>query len=116
MYHTTIKHARRAVFAVLLWCMHLIGCWLAPFISLLLLYPPCWRNAYLRNVAKASDRMNAAYLGKSGRMTLSTEMAFDSRFASLRAMVDYIEADHCMKSVWAEGPYCRLSDRAMREK
>jgi len=75
-----------------------------------------WKYAYIRNFFKAASRLDAAMFRKSGRNMLSTEVVFDPRFNWMRYMLDTIEKDHCLKSIHAEGAYCRLSDHQIRSK
>ena len=70
----------------------------------------------MKNFILSADRMMAAMFGFSGRVALSTELVFTTRLQWMRAMLDYIEPAHCENSVYSEGPYCRLSDKQLRNK
>lgn len=111
-----MKQMRKIGFVIVLWLCFAAGCFLAPFIAAVLIFPPVWRIEYMRNFVKAADRMCAAELGFSGRAMLSTELVFSTRLSWMRKGLDECETDHCIKSVYAEGPYCRLSDRKVRSK
>ena len=89
---------------------------MAPFLALALACPAVWRNEYMRDFVKAADRMCAAELGFSGRVMLSTELVYSTRLEWMRKALDECESDHCVKSAYSEGPYCRLSDREVRAK
>ncbi len=116
MYKNTRKYFRRTSFGIGLLLFFWFGLFCAAVFALVLLYPGAWRSAYVRNFYKASSRLCASMFGKSGRMMLSTEVVFDERLKLMRTCLDEIEDNHCIKSVWAESPYSRLSDKQIRAK
>lgn len=118
-YSFAVQHVRRALFAIGLLLFFLFGLFCAAVLACMLLVPGAWENLYLRNFYKAASRLCAAMFGKSGRMMLSTEVVFDDNFTWMRKMLDEIDykgVGHCLKSVYAEGPYSRTSDRELRAK
>jgi hypothetical protein len=62
----------------------------------------------------AADRMCAAMLGYSGRVTLSTECIHSANWLYL--ILNEIEDNHCEDSAFIEGAYCRLSDHQLGDK
>jgi hypothetical protein len=115
-YICEMKWLRKFMFLIALWMFFTLGCVCAPILALLLAVPYFWRCKYMQNFVKAVDRMCAAELGFSGRAMLSTELVFTSRLGWVRRGLDECEENHCLKSVYVEGPYCRLSDREIRAK
>lgn len=111
-----MRCARKIGFALILWVCFTAGCLIAPIVAILLLIPAVWKTDYIRNFVKAADRLCAAELGFSGRVMLSTELVYSSRLQWMRKGLDECEPDHCLKSVYVESPYCRLSDNQIRCK
>ena len=110
---------RKALFALTLWGCFAFGCFVAPFVAILLIFPVVWKIDYFRNFVKAADRLCAAQLGYSGRVMLSTELVYSTRLQWMRKALDEIDQNgdkHCIESAWTEGPYSRLSDRQIRAK
>jgi hypothetical protein len=98
----------------LLWFIFAIGCFIAPFMAILL--PIFKHNTYIRHFVMSADRMCAAMLGFSGRVTLSTECNHAMRYFWLHNVLNDIEENHCEDSAYGEGAYCRLSDRQLGDK
>jgi hypothetical protein len=111
-----VASGMKAVIALLLFGAFTIGCWLAPLFVLALLFPSIRKIEYIMNFVKAADRMLAAVLGYSGRFMLSTECAHAPCLAKLRDVLDWLEENHCAKSAYGEGAYCRLSDHKIGHK
>ena len=105
---------RKYVYVVLLWVAFTAGCILAPFAVLVL--PLVKRNRYAFGCLCAADRMCAALLGFSGRVTLSAELTHSTRYTWLREALDHIIPNHCERSAYSEGAYCKLSDRTLGHK
>lgn len=120
MYQLTKTHGRRALFAICLVLFFQFGLACAAVLVFVLLWSGAWRSPYMRNFYKSCSRLCAAMFGFSGRMMLSTEVYFDGRFQWLRKMLDAIDSSggvgHCLKSVYAENPYSRISDHQLRAK
>lgn len=97
--------------AFLLWLFFSAGCFISPFLALG--FPLVRRYHYPRRVLYAADRLCAAMVGFSGRHMLSTEVGFSPRLTWLHDALNSIEPNHCEKSIYAEGPYCRISDHEL---
>ncbi len=70
-------------------------------------------NKYINNVARASDRLDAAYLGWNGRHLVSTELAYSNSkvFGWMRDGLEVAQPGHCITSAIEEGAYCRYPKR-----
>ena len=64
--------------------------------------PWLWHRSYPRNIGKALSRTVAAFLGFDGKLMLSTELAYSSRFKWLRNWLYQIDKYHCEKSAMSE--------------
>lgn len=104
------KRWRKYLWILFLWIMFTFGCFLAPFLAMMI---PFTRREYIVRFVKAADRMLAAMLNYSGRNMLSTELAHDTSFKWMHDMLNEIDENHCEESAYAEGAYCRLSDRRL---
>lgn len=104
-----LRHSRRYLWILFLWLMFTIGCFLAPFIAILI---PFLKNVdYIQRFVRAADRLCAAMLGYDGKHMLSTELAHSSRLKWMYRVLNYIQPNHCEESAYEEGAYCRISDR-----
>lgn len=106
------KSMKKFLLVIFLWFIFTIGCLLAPIFAILLLVLP--KNRYIKHFVLAADRMCAAMLGFSGRVTLSTECLHKLRW--LHDALNFIDTNHCEETAINEGAYCRLSDRQLGEK
>ena len=92
-------------------------CFVAVFIGPL--HPLATANGYLQNFIESADRMCAAALGFSGRLTLSTELAFPQSkwwLVGIQIGLETIRPGHCRDSAMRENAYCRVKDRSLRGK
>jgi hypothetical protein len=106
---------RRCILAVALWLFFLFGCWVAPFLAPF--YVMFKMDGYTQRCIDAADRLCNALLGGSGRVMLSTELAYSEKMKWMRrALDDIAQGPHCQKSAFNEGPYCRLTDHRVRAK
>lgn len=106
-----MKYIRKIIFVLLLWIAFSLGCFLAPFLALVL--PFYHKNIYTKNFIKAADRMTAAMLGFSGQLLLSTEVLNYNKLRWLHLILNELEPNHCEDSAFGEGAYCRISDKKM---
>lgn len=109
-----IHRLHRILSVFVLWIIFCIGCIVAPFLAIVL--PICKPTGYSRNFVVAADRMMAALLGFSGRITLSTECVHSLKHHRMHDMLNEIEPLHCECSAVEEASYCRLSDRRLGDK
>lgn len=100
---------QKLVWLFLLWILFSVGCIAAPVLALA--FPILKRFSYPRQVLHAADRLCAALLGFNGRNMLSTELAQTDHW--MHGVLNTIEKNHCEESAYAEGAYCRLSDRRL---
>lgn len=107
-----MKNIKILLFLLILWMMFTIGCITAPLFALI--YPFIKHKRYSKNYILAADRMCAAMLGFSGRVTLSTECIDKMRW--LYKILNIIEQNHCEDSAITEHAYCRLSDKKIGHK
>ena len=105
---------RKYMLVLLLWLAFSGGCLLAPLAVIVL--PLVRRSRYAFACLCAADRMCAALLGFSGRVTLSAELTHSDRYVWIREALDRIVPNHCEKSACNEGAYCKLSDRTLGHK
>lgn len=107
-----INSCRRAVWLIGLFLFasfgSIVGGFFGPLSYILcFVFPKC---KYIENVARASDRLDAALLGLgNGRHMVSTELAYSGKMTWLRRILVDVDKDHCTKSAVAEGAYCRWS-------
>ncbi len=82
------------------------------------LVPLARKGGYVRNLAEAQDRVIAALAGRSGKWTVSVEVALhkDGFAGYFYRFLNWMVNRHCEKSVEAEHPYCRIADRRDGEK
>jgi hypothetical protein len=110
-----VVYIRRGVLAIGLWLCFSLGCWIAPIVAPF--YVLFKRDGYTQRCVDAADRMCDAQLGGSGRVMLSTSLAYSGKMQWMRrALDDIAQGPHCYNSVFSEHPYCRLSDRQIRAK
>lgn len=105
---------KRSALMFFLWLAFTAGCLASPIVVPLL--PFVRRHRYSFFVLCAADRLMAALLGFSGRVTLSAELAHSNKYPWLRDSLNRIEPNHCEESAYSEGVYCRLSDRTLGHK
>jgi len=98
----------------LLWLAFAAGCFVAPFMVPVL--PLVRRRRYSFFALCAADRLMAALLGFSGRVTLSAELSHSDRYPWLRDSLNRIQPNHCEESAYSEGAYCRISDHTLGDK
>lgn len=65
----------------------------------------------MKHFIMSVDRMCAAMLGFSGRVTLSTECIHAMRW--MKNILNEIENNHCEESAFTEGAYCRIKDKKL---
>jgi len=106
------KPLRKVTWIICLWFIFTVGCFFAPLLAIVI--PFFKRHTYIYNFVLAADRMCAALLGFSGRLTLSTEVTHEMRW--VYKMLNEIEENHCEESAYNEGAYCRISDRKLGHK
>jgi len=106
------KIIRKSIWVLFLWLIFTFGCLCAPIIAIT--FPFIKKYKYIFNFIMAADRMCAAMLGFSGRLTLSSECTHEMKW--MRNMLNEIEENHCEESAFSEGAYCRISDRKLGHK
>lgn len=110
-YHRAAKITRRALWVFLLWFIFSVGCLAAPFLALTI--PFTKKLSYIQVFVRAADRLCAAMLGFSGRLLLSTELSHAPQFRWIHDALEEIDPQHCERSAYSEGAYCRLSDHKL---
>ena len=100
--------AKKYSLVFVLWILFSLCCFAAPFAAIF--FPLYRRRSYMRRFVKTADRMLAALLGFSGRVTLSVELASSDRYTWVRDILNMVEHKHCENEAFEEGAYCRIKD------
>ena len=116
MRRRVIRHTRIAIWVIFLWLLFTIGCFLAPFLAIVIFLPRVRSSIYFHRFVRSADRLCASMLGFSGRHMLSTELTYCQNLRWMHRMLNEIEDRHCEESAFEEGAYCRLSDRRIGNK